>query len=42
VVGFTEEKKVVDGVERQVMVQVQGNLFCIKENLKNFFELPGI
>lgn len=42
VVGFTKEKKVVDGVERQVMVQAQGHLFCIKENLKKIFELPGV
>jgi len=24
------------------MVQVQAHLFCMKENLKQFFELPGV
>lgn len=42
VLGFTKEKKVISGEERQIMVQVQGHLFPIKENLKYFFELPGI
>jgi len=42
VLGFTKEKKIISGVERQIMVQVQGHLFPIKENLKYFFELPGV
>jgi len=42
VLGFTKETKIVSGVERQVMVPVQGHLFSIKENLKHFFELPGV
>lgn len=42
VVGFVGEKKVISGIERQVMVQVQAHLFCMKENLKQFFELPGV
>ncbi|CAI6376636.1 unnamed protein product [Macrosiphum euphorbiae] len=42
VLGFTKETKIVSGVERQVMVPVQGHLFCIKENLQHFFELPGV
>lgn len=42
VIGFVGEKKVISGIERQVMVQTQAHLFCMKENLKQFFELPGV
>lgn len=42
VTGFVCEKKFVSGVERLIMVQVQAHLFPIRENLKRFFELPGV
>lgn len=42
VIGFVGEKKVISGIERQVIVQTQAHSFCMKENLKQFFELPGV
>ncbi|CAI6372799.1 unnamed protein product [Macrosiphum euphorbiae] len=42
VIGFVNQQKIVSGVERQIMEQVQGHLFPIKNNLKRFFELPGV
>jgi len=42
VLGFTSEKKNVSDIDKLIMVPVQGHLLPIKQNLKLFFELPGV
>lgn len=42
VVGYTKEKRNVDGNDKIVMVPVQGHLLSMKKNLKYFFELPDV
>lgn len=42
VVGYMKQKKKVEGVDRLLMVPVQGHLLSFKSNLKSFFELPDI
>lgn len=41
-VGYCKEKKCVNGVEKLLMVPVEGHLLSLKKNLKSFFELPGV
>jgi len=42
VVGYTKEKKIETGIERLLMVPIEGHLISLKTNLKSFFELPGV
>ncbi|KAF0723633.1 Uncharacterized protein FWK35_00027468, partial [Aphis craccivora] len=42
IIGLYSRKKNVSGIDRQIMVPVQGHLLPIKQNLKLFFELPGV
>jgi hypothetical protein len=42
ILGFTPEKKNVSGINKQIIVPVQWHLLPIKQNLKPFFELPGV
>lgn len=42
VVGYTKEKKTVEGHDKILMVPVQAHLLSMKKNLKYFFELPNV
>ncbi|XP_016661153.1 uncharacterized protein LOC107884141 [Acyrthosiphon pisum] len=42
VIGHTIEKKNISGIDRQIMVPVQGHLLSMKQNLRLLFEFPGV
>lgn len=41
IVGYTKEKKLVNGVENLLMIPIEELFLSIKKNLKAFFELPA-